>query len=86
MRRIEKCIIIKIAFPGSDLILNSPKIKDAITLYNSVFDKIESNFQFVKVVNPLSEGNDDDYIQDGYHLNEVGNLKVFNSLLSELQA
>lgn len=82
---VEKCILIKIGIPGSMMIKKNPEIIRAINLYNDVYDKVENIFHFVKVVNPLVDGHDDLYVDDGYHLNEKGFTRVHESLIAEFE-
>ena len=47
-------------------------------MYNNVFDEVSKRFNFVTLINPLDSGGNEDYLEDGYHVNEQGFHKVFN--------
>ncbi len=82
---VEKCIIIKIQKPGKIMINKNPEIIKAVNLYNTIFDHMEKIYDFVTVINPLKDGNDDFYIIDGYHVNKIGFNKVYEELKSEIK-
>ena len=73
---LELCIIIKIQKPGTNFVKKSPDIVKAVKLYNQVFDDMSTQFNFLKVINPLDSASNTDYLEDGYHLNENGFLIV----------
>ena len=77
---IERCVIIKIQTPGAALIKKNPDIVSATEMYNKVFDDVAGQFNFVTIISPLDSGSDEDYVEDGYHVNEKGFQKVFNEL------
>jgi hypothetical protein len=68
------------------MIKKNPEIIESITQYNKVYDEFEALYSFVKVLNPLSEGNENWYIDDGYHVNKNGFKQVFDSLITEFQS
>lgn len=80
---IDKCIFIKIQIPGQAMVKKNPEIINSITLYNEVFDQVAVKYSFVKVLNPLFEGNQNWYVEDGYHVNKNGFQQVYNSLINE---
>ncbi len=77
---IKNCIIIKIQIPGEVMIKKSPDIMRAIEIYNNKIEDVSSQYKFVKIISPLSSGCNDDYVDDGYHLNKKGFQKVFIEL------
>ncbi|MDP5028535.1 MAG: hypothetical protein NWQ14_09955 [Flavobacterium sp.] len=83
---VDRCIFIKIQIPGQVMIKKNPEIIESITQYNKVYDEFEALYSFVKVLNPLSEGNENWYIDDGYHVNKNGFQQVFDSLITEFQS
>ncbi|MCX8492312.1 MAG: SGNH/GDSL hydrolase family protein [Cyclobacteriaceae bacterium] len=76
---MEKLIIIKIPAPSEALLQKNPKIRESIEAYNEVINSIKFNGQFM-VIDPLRDGSNDDYIEDGYHLSKLGSQKIFNCL------
>lgn len=82
---VERCIIIKIQKPGKIMIDKNPEIIRAVNLYNTIYDNMEKIYNFVKVIDPLKDGNDDFYINDGYHVNTQGFKKVYESLITEFK-
>lgn len=82
---VEKCIIIKIQRPSKIMIDKNPEIITAINMYNIIYDKMKKKYDFVKLINPLKDGNDNDYINDGYHVNNHGFAKVYESLITEFK-
>lgn len=50
------------------MINKNPEIIKAVNLYNTIFDHMEKIYDFVTVINPLKDGNDDFYIIDGIML------------------
>lgn len=82
---IHKIIIVKIAIPGKVMILENPKVLLTIKLYNDVYDQLAIQYSsLITVVNPLSEGNDSNYVADGYHPNDNGNHLVAKIIEREL--
>lgn len=82
---ICRIIIIKIAVPGKAMIKENPEILQAIKLYNDVYDQLAKEYpSLITVVDPLSEGNDLQYVEDGYHPNGCGNAIVAETLEQEL--
>lgn len=74
------CIIIKICTPSRSVQIKSPYLLQNVCEYNAIIDEIQENFpDFVKVVNPLHNGDEMLYV-DGYHTNEAGAELVFNSI------
>ena len=65
------------------MVKKNPEIINSITLYNEVFDQVAVKYSFVKVLNPLFEGNQNWYVDDGYHVNKNGFQQVYNSLINE---
>lgn len=78
--KIKQCIIIKIQTPGSAMTKKNPDIIKAVKLYNNIFDDVSAQFNFVTIISPLDSGNNEDYLEDGYHVNEKGFQKVYNQL------
>lgn len=78
--KIEWCIIIKIQTPGAAMIKKNPDIIKAVKMYNNIFDDVSAQFNFVTIISPLDSGSSEDYLEDGYHVNEKGFQKVFNEL------
>ena len=83
---LELCIIIKIQKPGTNFVKKSPDIVKAVKLYNQVFDDMSTQFNFLKVINPLDSASNTDYLEDGYHLNENGFLIVNEELKNVLDS
>lgn len=82
--KVERCIIILIQKPGTNMLLKNPNLLDSIGLYNERIIKCALEFNFVKCIDPLRESTDDDYVEDGYHLKSSGFNRVFESLKNEL--
>lgn len=72
-------IVVKICTPGSSVKEKSPCMVDNVKKYNAIFDKVASQFEHVITIDPLSEGDDINYV-DGYHTNDKGFQIVFNQL------
>ena len=78
----EKIILIKIQKPGLKMVNKNPFILDSIKKYNLVFDDLKNKYNLIIVINPLDFANENDYVEDGYHVNQNGFHKVFNELNS----
>lgn len=82
---INRIVIIKIAIPGKAMIQGNPEILKAIKIYNDVYDQLEKEYPYlITVVNPLSQGNDLHYVEDGYHPNGNGNAIIAKIIEQEL--
>lgn len=81
---VEKIIIIKIQRPGLTVVKKNPKILNSIEKYNIVLDNLKNQFDFIILIDPLKNGHDEDYINDGYHINSNGSQKVYNELVKIL--
>ncbi|GAB1448392.1 hypothetical protein MASR2M44_14010 [Bacteroidota bacterium] len=77
---VNKCIVIQIQNPGDLMVSKNPEIRESIEKYNTVLKELESAFDIVQLISPLSKGCNEDYIEDGYHVNEHGFRKVFIEL------
>ena len=77
---VEKLIIIKIPRPSKPMLNKNPMILRSIEIYNEIIQTLAFEGKLF-VIDPLGDGADDNYIEDGYHLSELGSQKVFNSLL-----
>ena len=62
------------------MVNKNPFILDSIKKYNSVFDDLKNKYNLIIVINPLDFANENDYVEDGYHVNQNGFHKVFNEL------
>ncbi|PRY13297.1 hypothetical protein CLV24_106212 [Pontibacter ummariensis] len=77
---ISKVIVIKIAQPSQNMIDKNPGITRQVDKYNSIFDKLTKEYDFISSVDPLESGDNDLFLEDGYHLNAKGNSFVFQYL------
>lgn len=77
---VQRVIIIKIATPGSTMIASNPLVVKNVNSYNSIYEKIGSEYDFAEVINPLSVSDDSNYV-DGYHPCDKGNALVSTALL-----
>lgn len=80
---IEKLIIVKIATPAPAMMDRNKTVMEAVDIYNSIYEKVASNYSFIEIINPLSISNDDLYT-DGYHPNLKGNMLITSTLHSKL--
>ena len=62
------------------MVNKSPEILSQINFYNQIFDKLAIKYQNYILINELTNANDDYFIEDGYHLNEFGNNKLFEAI------
>lgn len=80
LNKVEKLIIIKIQKPGDNMIKKNDNIITSIIKYNEIIDSLIFKYDFVITTNSLSNAENNDYIEDGYHLNEKGLNKVYQEL------
>lgn len=81
---VSKIIVIKICTPGACMVDKNPNVIEAVSLYNSVYDRFAEKYPIIELINPLNSG-DDDLFVDGYHPNEKGNELVFQDIYQILQ-
>ena len=78
---VDKVILVKIAMPGQAMIKANPLILESIAKYNAVYEKIAELYpDFVTLLNPISIGKDDLFVEDGYHTNGEGHKLIANEL------
>ena len=77
---VKKVIIIHIYTPPKWLRNRIPMLMEAIDMYNNAYKTIAKKYSFAEVVEPLSSGNDEDFLPDGMHLTPCGHLKVLDSI------
>lgn len=73
--KVKSVIIIKIATPCQDILIESPLIVDSVKEYNSIYEELKKSYPFVELIDPLC-GKDFLCFKDGYHPNAEGNLKI----------
>jgi acyl-CoA thioesterase-1 len=78
---VEKLVIILIQKPGILMIKKNPTIIQNIDLYNSIVLDIIKEYDFIQIINPLSDAEELNYISDGYHLSNIGAIKVYEDLI-----
>lgn len=78
---VIRLIVIAIPTPGSSMLKSNPGIAKSINRYNEVFKTLSFKGELL-IVNPLIQGESNDYLEDGYHLSKHGFDKVFSSLLA----
>lgn len=77
---VKRVVIIKIATPAPTMISSNPLVVENVNLYNSIYDQMDREYDFVEVINPLSMSDDSNYV-DGYHPCYKGNSLVSTALL-----
>lgn len=84
---VKRIIVIKIGTSGSEkLKKSSPFLRDNIEKYNHIYEEYASKSNgIVSVVDPLDSMKEEDFVEDGYHVNGKGNTKIFEELYQELK-
>lgn len=78
---VKKIFLMKIEPIGSSPRRKNPLWFDNIQKYNSVYEKLSVKYSDkVELIAPKENANDDWYIKDGYHPNQLGMRKVFEYL------
>ena len=84
-RSETKVIVLEIMPVGEDMVSKNPEIVIQIDRYNRIYRELESNSNHMKVVRVFEMGeNIESFTIDGYHLNELGNLRAERALLETL--
>ena len=78
---VERIFFIKIARSGSAMVKQNPEILKQIDLYNDVFEKVTRGKDNCILINTLEKADDSYFLEDGYHLNQYGNNKLFETIL-----
>lgn len=77
---------VKIAYCNDIVLRKSPKVTEAVDIYNQVFDRLEREFSNVTIITPLPldlDLNNYDILQsDGIHLTAKGSDLVFQNILN----
>jgi lysophospholipase L1-like esterase len=81
---VEKIIVVKIASPGSKMIEKNPGIGNQVQVYNAVYSALSEKSKLIKLIDTLEGVGDDYFIEDGYHLSELGNKMLTTAILEEL--
>ncbi len=78
----KKTIFISIAPPGKFLIDSVYNIENDVQVYNDILKKIAEDNNNCTIINPYSkETKTENYIlSDGHHLNDYGEILVFNAI------
>lgn len=78
--KTEKVVLISIQNPGSTMLKNNPELLQAIQLYNNILSEMVHLYQFVIKIDPLRNASNTFYVEDGYHLNELGAKAIFENI------
>jgi len=81
---VKRVFLIKIACPGSIMIKSNPTIYLQVKKYNEIIEKIAYNKSKCILVDTLEEADDSYFLEDGYHLSELGNKILFYSICKVL--
>lgn len=82
---VKSIIVIQIGTPEQNVLKKSPLFFEQIRKYNDVYIQLSGKYNNkVIVVNPLSEGRGDCYV-DGYHTNGKGAQLVFEAINKQLK-
>lgn len=81
-----KVIALEIMPVGQEMIGKNPEIVMQIERYNRIYRELESTSGHLKVVCVFDpEVNIESFTTDGYHLNELGNLRTAQSLIEVIR-
>jgi hypothetical protein len=79
---VKKIIIILIGMPGTPMVKQTPLIKSQVKKYNDIYRQLLSTYSIMQLIDPLGEGKDDYFIEDGYHINLKGADKIATELFN----
>lgn len=82
---VSKIIFIKICTPDKKIQERSPELIQSINLFNEILEKLNRDFNIVKLIDPLNSSNDSNIFDDGYHPNKKGNELVFKELKNNIE-
>lgn len=77
---VQQLLLISIARSGSAMVKSNPGILDQVERYNGIIRRVAASYPICSVIDVLAEADDSYFLEDGYHLNEYGNLQLFNAL------
>lgn len=80
---VEQVVFILIQIPGSQMLSQNHQILESIGSYNEIIMSIAKKYG-CDAINPLRLGGDENYVEDGYHLNEAGFDRVLADLTNVL--
>lgn len=83
---VNKVIIIAIGIPGSEMIRQTPLIVDQVKTYNDIYRDLSLKYGIIKLIDPLSEGRDEYFIGDGYHIGFEGAKKITTELFAAIKS
>ncbi len=83
---VKQLIYVAIPIPGKKMIDKNKHVRVNVEKYNEVIEKLSNNYDFISVIYPLVESeNNSNIYDDGYHPNSVGNELVYNSIMKTLR-
>ncbi len=82
--KVGGVFVIKIAQPSQNMIIKNPRITEQVKIYNSVFERLKNEYEFISLIDPLQSGENNLFLKDGYHLNAEGNKNVFEYIYSNI--
>lgn len=78
---VEKLIVLKIPTPSKPMIDSNPQIINSIRVYNEILQSMNYSRELI-LIDLLENSNENDFIEDGYHLSKQGFERVFDSLVT----
>lgn len=75
---VKKIILIPICPPAISFLKKNPKT--SVDEYNSILKQLSNEYVFVDYAQALPNNSDAFYLDDGYHINNIGHDKIFEAI------